>query len=178
MPALNHIIIKALPRILDTWFRSTWFSTGSGQTKSFKESFQGSVLRLGNINKAESDKNVNMTATVEVSSFIDEPPIYYGKNLATPKNFSRRSPTRPIYVGEPHEDPIYSPGWLGEQSCQNGDLESNYPSMPNCLGSFSFELNPSNQNSEVMMINENTRTTTPPHDSIENIHSKSWLSLN
>ena len=133
MPALNHLIIKVFPRILETLFGSTifgsWFSSsGGGNIKSFKESFQG---RIG---KSYRNKNFLETATVELSSLTDEPAFYNERDLASSKYFSRNAPTGVNHVDGPYDDAVHTPSWLGGQFGKD-DLESNSQGMSNYLDS-------------------------------------------
>jgi hypothetical protein len=132
MPSLNHLIVKVFPRILETILGSTifssWFSSGGGNAKSFKESFQGRV------SKSHWPKNFLQSATVEVSSLTDEPDFYNERDLASSTHFSRNAHTGVNHVGEPCDDAVHSPSWLGGQF-GTVDLESNSQGMPHSLGS-------------------------------------------
>jgi len=131
MPALNHLIIKVLPLILESLGSTvigSWFSSGSGNTKSFKESFQG---RIG---KSYRNKNFLETATVELSRHSDEPAFYNERDLASPTYLSRNALTGVNHVGEPYDDAVRSPSWLGGQFGRE-DLESNSQGMSNYLDS-------------------------------------------
>jgi hypothetical protein len=132
MPSLNHLIIKVYPRMFKILFGSTlfnrWFSSSGGNTKSFKESFKESFK--GTIGKSYVNRNFLKTATVDASSFTEEPHFCHMGNLDSCMYCSGKTATAVSQVGEPCDDALYSPIRLGRQF-RKGDLESGPSGMPN-----------------------------------------------